>query len=345
MSPNLVFIQKVFDIDCAQDLIKNLEKGTIEFKGNSYKITSEEAFYFRQNLEIQELYNKNASDLYVRAKTSQNFPLLLARPTGESCGSILSSEGIQNTIKGFETMRLIESFLDTSGINLSNSRIVILLPIYCVLKGVLSNFELIVHRDLVKDFSLHIHNSSPSTHAFSDFIRTDYEEMIIARIEPDMIKGGSQVGIYSNSLDLELDRKEIPAVLPTQTILPNYVQFDSNENLILLVEGGEDQYLEFKPFLSFDYAKRCEVKTKEFDVMRAIDSFLNSTGGIIIIGVSDDKTINGLEGDYTILPGDRKNFDAFENKLRNLIRTKFFRNSFVGELITVRQSRRMCNTD
>jgi hypothetical protein len=129
---------------------------------------------------------------------------LLARPTGESCGSILRSEGIQNTIKGFETTRLVESFLDTSGINLSNSRIVILLPIYCVLKDVLSNFELIVHRNLVKDFSLHIHNSSPSTHAFSDFIKTDYEEMIIAQIEPDMIKGGSQVGIYSNSLDLEL---------------------------------------------------------------------------------------------------------------------------------------------
>jgi len=222
----------------------HLEKGTIEFEGNSYKITSEEAFYFRQNLEIPELYNKNAPDLYVRAKASQNFPLLLARPTGESCGSILRSEGIQNTIKGFETTRLVESFLDTSGINLSNSR---LLPIYCVLKDVLSNFELIVHRNLVKDFSLDIHNSSPSTHAFSDFIKTDYEEMIIARIEPDMIKGGSQVGIYSNSLDRELDRKEIPTVLPTQTILPDYVQFDSNENLILLVEGGENQYLEFKP--------------------------------------------------------------------------------------------------
>ena len=137
----------------------------------------------------------------MRAKASQIFPLLLARPFGESCASILRSEGIQNTIKGFETIRLVESFLDTSGINLSNSRIVILLPIYCVLKDILSNFELIVHRDLVKDFWL-----SPSTHAFNDFIKTDSEEMIIARIEPDMIRGGSQVGIYSDSLDLELDR-------------------------------------------------------------------------------------------------------------------------------------------
>jgi hypothetical protein len=91
MSPNLVFIQKVLDIDCAKNLIENLEKGTIDFEGNSYKITSEEAFYFRQNLEIPELYNKNASDLYVRVKASQNFPLLLVRPIGESSGSILRS--------------------------------------------------------------------------------------------------------------------------------------------------------------------------------------------------------------------------------------------------------------
>jgi hypothetical protein len=71
-----------------------------------------------------------------------------------------------------------------------------------------------------------------------------------------------------------IDRKEIPTVLPTQTILPDYVQFDSNENLILLVEGGENQYLEFKPFLSFDYAKRCEVKTKGFDVSYVRNSFV-----------------------------------------------------------------------
>lgn len=96
--------------------------------------------------------------------------------------------------------------------------------------------------------------------------------------------------------------------------------------------------MEFKPFLSFNYAKGCEVKTKEFDVMRAINSFLNSTGGILLIGVADDKTIIGLEGDYSILPGERKNFDAFENRLRNLMRTKYFRSSFVGELITVRHS-------
>jgi hypothetical protein len=53
------------------------------------------------------------------------------------------------------------------------------------------------------------------------------------------------------------------------------------------------------------------------------------------VGVGDDKTPIGLEGDYRILPGDRKNFDGFENKIRNLIKIKFFRNSIVGGLITM----------
>lgn len=122
--------------------------------------------------------------------------------------------------------------------------------------------------------------------------------------------------------------------------MPDYVQYDSEENLILLIERLEDQYLEFKPFLSFDYTKNREDKSKEFVIMRAIDSFLNSEGGILIIGIADDKTIIGLMGDYSILPGDRKNFDGFENKVRNLIRTKYFRNFLVGELIRLKSRQR-----
>jgi predicted HTH transcriptional regulator len=87
--------------------------------------------------------------------------------------------------------------------------------------------------------------------------------------------------------------------------------------------------------LSFDSIRNCEVN-KEFDVMIAIDSFLNSEGGILIIGVADDKTIVGLKGDYSILLGDRKNSNGFENKLRNLIQTKFFKTSLVGGLIKVK---------
>lgn len=202
-----MFIQNVLDVGRTHDLIDNLKKGALELEGESYEISSGEASYFNQEFEAPQLYNKHASGLYIRSRGAQTYPLLLARPSGESCGSILMSEGIKDRIKGFETLRLIESFLDSSGINLSNSRIVILFPIYCLLKDILFNFEVTVHRNLVNDFSLHVLNSNPKIYPFRDFVKTDDEEMINASIEPNFIKDGSQVSIYSDSLDLELDRK------------------------------------------------------------------------------------------------------------------------------------------
>jgi hypothetical protein len=129
--PNLVFIQKILDIGEALDLIENLKKGIVELDGNSYEISSEA--YFQQDHKISQLYNKDASDLYVRGF---RFALLLLRPDGESYGRIIKSEDIPDRMKGFDVIRLIKSFLDTSGINLSNSRIVILIPIHCLLKDI-----------------------------------------------------------------------------------------------------------------------------------------------------------------------------------------------------------------
>jgi predicted HTH transcriptional regulator len=95
--------------------------------------------------------------------------------------------------------------------------------------------------------------------------------------------------------------------------------------------------LERKPFLTFDYIRKSENKNKEFDVMRAIDSFLNTEGGVLIIGVDDNKTILGLNGDYSIFTGERENFDKFQNYLRKLIRDNYFKNSIVGELIEIKR--------
>jgi len=334
-SISIVFIQKILDISCADALIDNLEEGRVDLEGNSYEISSEERSYFEQDLEISQLYNKWASDIYTRPASFDTFPILLVRPTWRSCGSILTSEGIQNKMKGFETINLIESFLDSSGINGTNSRMVLLLPIYCVLKNILSYFQVIVHRSLVKDFSLHLLNSSPEIYPLKEMINLDDEEIITTHIGQDLLKDGSRISLYSDSLDLELEKKEISRPFITEPIFPNYFQYNSKEELILRIEEGESQYLELKLCLWFDPIRNCEVN-KQFDVMTAIDSFLNSEGGILIIGVADDKTIVGLKGDYSILPGDRKNSNGFENKLRNLIQTKFFKTSLVGELIKVK---------
>jgi predicted HTH transcriptional regulator len=53
--------------------------------------------------------------------------------------------------------------------------------------------------------------------------------------------------------------------------------------------------------------------------MKTIVGFLNTSGGTLIIGVSDDGVVKGLESDYKTLP--KKNRDGLENHISMLIKT------------------------
>jgi predicted HTH transcriptional regulator len=72
--------------------------------------------------------------------------------------------------------------------------------------------------------------------------------------------------------------------------------------------------------------------------MRAIDSFLNTEEGLLIIGVDDNKRPLGLDGDYSAIKGDRNNFDKVQNHLRKLIQNTYFKNSIVQQLIEIKRS-------
>ncbi len=87
----------------------------------------------------------------------------------------------------------------------------------------------------------------------------------------------------------------------------------------VLIEEGEGLFLEFKETLRNDIRKGEVSKEMERVVMKTIVGFLNSSGGTLIIGVSDDGVVRGLEGDYKTLP--RKNRDGLENHISMLIKT------------------------
>ena len=55
----------------------------------------------------------------------------------------------------------------------------------------------------------------------------------------------------------------------------------------------------------------------EFAVVKTIVGFMNSKGGVLLIGVEDDGTIHGLEDDYKTLPKPSK--DGFELHLRQIV--------------------------
>ncbi|OGZ18908.1 MAG: hypothetical protein A2175_02105 [Candidatus Nealsonbacteria bacterium RBG_13_42_11] len=83
-----------------------------------------------------------------------------------------------------------------------------------------------------------------------------------------------------------------------------------------LIFAGETQNLEFKESFRWDDKRRTINKDLEKTVMKAIASFLNLDGGKVIIGVSDNKSVNGLEADYGSLP--RTDRDGFENHFNHI---------------------------
>lgn len=88
-----------------------------------------------------------------------------------------------------------------------------------------------------------------------------------------------------------------------------------------LIAEGEDDELEFKSSLRWDFKELATNKKLEEVVVKTVAAFANSQGGTLLIGVSDSGEILGLEGDYLSLGG--ANRDKFELHLRNLLSSAF----------------------
>ena len=83
-----------------------------------------------------------------------------------------------------------------------------------------------------------------------------------------------------------------------------------------LIEEGESVDLEFKSSLRWDFREGDVNKNLEEAVIKTVASFLNTNGGILLIGVDDDGAILGLDNDYRVLGADK---DKFERHLRGIL--------------------------
>lgn len=84
-----------------------------------------------------------------------------------------------------------------------------------------------------------------------------------------------------------------------------------------LIAEGESARVEFKSSLRWDMNKNCVNKELEHVIVKEISGFLNTDGGIILIGVDDDGNIIGLEKDYNSLG--KKNRDGFQLQLVQIV--------------------------
>ncbi|MBA7524166.1 hypothetical protein ES705_16303 [subsurface metagenome] len=102
-------------------------------------------------------------------------------------------------------------------------------------------------------------------------------------------------------------------------------EIDDIERLKFYIHQGEGQQVEFKSSLRWDIKIQDVNKKLEYMIVKTISGFLNSKGGIILIGVNDRQEIVGLEGDYKSLK--KPNRDGFQLHLSQII-SKYIKEKF-----------------
>lgn len=110
-----------------------------------------------------------------------------------------------------------------------------------------------------------------------------------------------------------------------------------------LIADGESDALEFKSSLRWDVKEGCLNRKLEEVVLKTIAAFANSQGGTLLLGVTDDGDILGLDSDYRTLSEASR--DKFELHLRNLCKANFGSAYTAGKLTIrfhERDSRDVC---
>jgi hypothetical protein len=84
-----------------------------------------------------------------------------------------------------------------------------------------------------------------------------------------------------------------------------------------IIKNGENDYVEFKSSLRWDYENGNVNKKLEYVISKTIAAFMNSNGGKLFIGIDDSGKVLGVENDYKTVKN--KNKDGFLLQLTQVI--------------------------
>jgi uncharacterized repeat protein (TIGR03833 family) len=125
--------------------------------------------------------------------------------------------------------------------------------------------------------------------------------------------------------------KEIIYSSATDTIASSPL---SSVNVLDIIRKGECSEAEFKASFRFDLKKfnatgiRDRSKDVEKSVAKVLASFMNARGGFLLIGVSDDGNILGIEADLALM--NKQNIDTFRLQLKNSVES-YLNNKIIYE--------------
>ena len=90
-----------------------------------------------------------------------------------------------------------------------------------------------------------------------------------------------------------------------------------------IIEGTEGRKLEFKSSLQYCTKENIEKKELRFEILKTLAAFANTDGGTLLVGVTDNKNIYGLEnGDFTTIAAENKH-DGYKLLIDSLMVASF----------------------
>jgi hypothetical protein len=101
-------------------------------------------------------------------------------------------------------------------------------------------------------------------------------------------------------------------------VLAPFAERLKESKLERLIAQGESSRLEFKSTMRYNLKAKRRDKEMDRAVAKTLCAFMNTEGGTLIIGVSDEGKALGLEADFSTL-GRRQNRDGFEQAFASLV--------------------------
>jgi len=106
-----------------------------------------------------------------------------------------------------------------------------------------------------------------------------------------------------------------------QNISIGQVNVSTKVDLLDMIQSGEHGFLEFKSTMRWNWRENRLDKKMEEIILKTLSAFSNAEGGKLLIGVTDEGEILGLESDYNTFKEPNK--DNFELHLRNIVNNSF----------------------
>ncbi len=126
---------------------------------------------------------------------------------------------------------------------------------------------------------------------------------------------------------------------------PRALDMHTAETVEREMRDGESSQIEFKSSLLYDHKRSQAAPDTPFhalkseavlySVLKTIGAFLNSQGGILFVGVSDDQTVKGLAEDCQLLGCQGFNADRWQLELRNHLTGKFKDGGLINDYVQV----------